>query len=173
MNRRCERRDCLPCQSRENDSGGIGCQKENVTYTITCRECARSGKKAVYWGETSKTGYKRGTEHVDGLKREVEKAPLWRHSRVFHNGVKRIEWYRMKVEKVHRTPLVRQISEGVEISRCDADIVMNSKGEWNGSRLPRMVIERGDKVELDSDDINVRMMNWEDRRWGTNDKNSD
>ena len=73
----------------------------------------------------------------------------------------------MKIEKVHRTPLVRQVSEGVEIARCKADVVMNSKGEWNGSKLPRMVIERGDKVELDEDDINIRMMNWEERKRDT------
>ena len=67
----------------------------------------------------------------------------------------------MKIQKTHRTPLGRQVAEGVEINRCEADIIMNSKGEWNGSRLPRMIIERGEKIELDENDINVRMMNWE------------
>ena len=44
---RCERTDCLPCQGKEEDGGGINCQKENVTYTIRCTECARAGKKAI------------------------------------------------------------------------------------------------------------------------------
>ena len=126
----------MPCTSKEKE-GGISCQKENVTYTITCRECGRLGQKAVYWGETCRNGYKRGCEHEEGLLKEIEKSPLWRHSRVFHGGQKKIEWFCMKVEKIHRTPLVRQVSEGVEIARCQADIVMNSKGEWNGSKLPR------------------------------------
>ena len=119
----------------------------------------RLGQKAVYWGETCRNGYKRDCEHEEGLLKEIEKSPLWRHSRVFHGGQKKIEWFCMKVEKIHRTPLVRQVSEGVEIARCQADIVMNSKGEWNGSKLPRMVIDRGEKVELDRDNVNVCMMN--------------
>ena len=40
---------------------------------------------------------------------------------------------------------------------------MKSKGEWNGSKLPRMVKERGEDVELDDGDINSRMMNWDER----------
>ena len=32
----CEREECLPCGSRES-GGGINCQKENVTYTISCK----------------------------------------------------------------------------------------------------------------------------------------
>ena len=72
----------------------------------------------------------------------------------------------MKVQKSHRTPLASQVGEGVEINSCKSKIVMNSKGEWNGSRLPRMVIEQGEEIELDEDDINIRMTNWEkdDRR---------
>ena len=69
----------------------------------------------------------------------------------------------MKVIKSHRTPLMRQVAEGVEIATCQAEVVMNSKGEWNGSRLPRMVIERGEKIDLDEGDVNIRMMNWESR----------
>ena len=67
----------------------------------------------------------------------------------------------MKVQKTHRTPLCRQIAEGVEINLCQADVILNSKGEWNGSRLPRMLVERGEQVELDENDVNVRTMNWE------------
>ena len=67
----------------------------------------------------------------------------------------------MKVERSHKTPLVRQISEGVEIANCKAEIIMNSKGEWNGSRLLKMVIERGEDIEFDEGDIHSRMMNWE------------
>ena len=30
---------------------------------------------------------------------------------------------------------------------CKAKIVMNSKGEWNGSRIPRVVVEVADKIQ--------------------------
>ena len=47
----------------------------------------------------------------------------------------------MKVVETHRTPLSRQVHEGVAIETNTADIIMNSKTEWNQLRLPRIVIE--------------------------------
>ena len=141
---RCEREDCLPCLSC-SDRPGVGCQTENITYTIRCRECARRGTSAMYWGESARTGFKRGKEHVEGLFKEWEKAPLWRHSSTFHNGTKELAWYEMRVVRSHRTPLNRQVDEGVEIALCTADIVMNSTAELNGTRIPRIVIEEREK----------------------------
>ena len=40
---------------------------------------------------------------------------------------------------------------------------MNSKGEWNGSRLPRVRIERGEVIENEENDLDNRMMNWDSR----------
>ena len=102
----------------------ISCQKENITYTIRCRECAKAGVSALYWGKSARTGFKRGKEHVEGLQKEWEKAPLWRHASQFHEGSKETAWYEMKVMRSHRTPLVRQVEEGVEIAMCKADVVM-------------------------------------------------
>ena len=55
--------------------------------------------------------------------------------------------FTMKVIRSHRTPLTRQIHESVEIENSSANILMNSKGEYNGSKIPRIVIEVGDKLE--------------------------
>ena len=155
--RRCERQTCLPCQSKEKD-GGISCQKESITYRIKCMECGRQGKDAEYWGESARTGYKRGKEHLEGLVEENEDAPLWRHSVVFHEGAKNPEWYRMKVIRAHRTAMQRQIEEGVEIDHSKADILLNSKGEWNGSKLPKIVMETGKDINEDSFACGRRMM---------------
>ena len=89
--RRCEIGSCLPCQSKEKD-GGISCQKESITYRIICTECGKNGKDAKYWGESARTGYKRGREHLKGLAEENENAPLWRHTVVFHQGDKNQDW---------------------------------------------------------------------------------
>ena len=124
----CERIDCLPCREKEK-AGGVNCQTENITYSISCKECKRQGRIALYWGESARTGYKRGKEHIEGLEKEWEKAPLWRHVESYHGGAKVPEWFMMKVQKTHRNPLSRQIAEGVEIAHCEAEIVMNSKGE--------------------------------------------
>ena len=86
-----------------------------------------------------------------------EKAPLWRHVDGFHGGIQEKDWFKMKVERSRRTPMSRQIEEGVEILKCRAGIIMNAKGEWNGSKLPRLLVERGDKVEVEKDDPYERM----------------
>ena len=53
----------------------------------------------------------------------------------------------MKVVRSHMTPLARQIHESVEIEWSQAKIILNSKGEWNGSRIPRVRVEVGEKLE--------------------------
>ena len=60
--------------------------------------------------------------------------------------------------------MARQIEEGVEINQSKADIIMNAKGEWNGSRLPRIRIERGEHVDKEEDDPG-------DRIWKEDEKN--
>ena len=56
----------------------------------------------------------------------------------------------MRMEKVFRKPLARQIREGVEIEMSE-QILMNSKSEWNSSGIPRIVIEKGERQIEDSD----------------------
>ena len=53
----------------------------------------------------------------------------------------------MNLEKTFRKPLERQVREGVELEMCTADIVMNSKAEWNGSRITQIVIEEREKTD--------------------------
>ncbi len=47
------------------------------------------------------------------------------------------------------TAMRRQVMEAVLISIKKCDIVMNSKAEWNGVRLPRITLEVGAGVRLD------------------------
>ena len=144
----CDREDCLPC-SEEKGKGG-NCQQESITYRITCRECLRRNMKSEYTGESSRTSYLRGREHMEGLRNEKEDNALWKHCMTEHGGEK--VKFGMKVLRSHRSPLTRQIQESIEIEHSKADIVMNSKGEWNGSRIPRIVIEVGDKIQEEEEE---------------------
>ena len=144
----CSRSDCLPCKWEKGKGGN--CQQENVVYSISCLECRRNNIKAEYTGESSRTAYLRGKEHIEGLENEKEKNALWKHCCQEH-GMKKVD-FSMKVLRGHKTPLTRQIQEGVEIEFSEAKIIMNSKGEWNGSRIPRIVIEVGEDVLDDDDD---------------------
>ena len=144
----CDREDCFPCLNEKGKGGN--CQQESVCYTITCLECEMGGIKAEYQGETSRTAYLRGSEHLQGLENEDEKNALWKHCCQEHQG--RHVKFKMKVLRSHKTPLTRQIQESVEIECSLAKIIMNSKGEWNGSRIPRIKIEVGEKLQEEDDD---------------------
>ena len=128
----------------EKGKGG-NCQQENVVYRIICSECGKSGTKAEYTGETSRTAYLRGREHLDGLEKENGKNALWKHCATVQSGAK-VE-FRMKVIRSHKSPMTRQVHESIEIEHSKANIIMNSKGEWNGSRIPRVVVEVADEVQ--------------------------
>ena len=52
----------------------------------------------------------------------------------------------MTLVKKHQTALQRQIHEALNIEGSRADIVLNKKCEWNGSRIPRLRVEVGDKL---------------------------
>ena len=72
----CEREDCWACC----DERSMGqCRYEGVTYSITCLGCLSQGIKAEYSGESSRSLYQRGAEHLRDLKARAEESPLWKH----------------------------------------------------------------------------------------------
>ena len=50
--------------------GGEGgnCQQESVLYLISCLKCKAKGDVVEYVGESSRTGHRRGTEHLADLR---------------------------------------------------------------------------------------------------------
>ena len=64
----------------------------------------------------------------------------------------------MEVVERHQSPMSRQIHEGVELETCKAQVVMNSKSEWNGSKIPRIMIEVGEDIEQDDTNGKNRAM---------------
>ena len=52
----------------------------------------------------------------------------------------------MKVLSKHKTAMERQITKLVRIETEKVDILLNSKDEWNGSKILRVVLEIGDRV---------------------------
>ena len=56
----------------------------------------------------------------------------------------------MRMEAGFKKPLARQIREGVEIESSKGEL-MNSKAEWFNSKIPRIVIEAGEKLTEDKE----------------------
>ena len=118
----------MSCLHEKEGSGGK-CRREGVVYRITCLECEKENTAAVYWGETARTGYERGVEHIEGLESKYEKNALWKHSSIHHEGELQEKDFKMEIVEGHRSPLNRQIHEGVELDTNSSTIVMNSKSE--------------------------------------------
>ena len=74
------------------------------------------------------------------------KNALVKHSIDHHQEMETHPEFTMQVLSVHKTALHRQVTEAVLIERTKASVIMNSKGEWNGSKLPRVILEVGNKV---------------------------
>ena len=138
--KKCERTNCLLCTS----NGKGSCRSRGVNYTITCTDCEQQqGLESIYIGETSRTPYTRGVEHLDNLAKKRESSVLWKHCRSQHDGVLENCHFRMDVTGVYRNDtMLRQIGEGVRIQRTPPQQLMNDRSEWNFIRLPRVGIEQ-------------------------------
>ena len=99
------------------------------------------GKKDIYQGETSYSAYTRGQEHIDKFNRRDPDSILHKHCQNEHQG--NIVRFRMDITGLfHQDSTLRQISEGVDIERTSARRLMNSRNEWNSSRIPQVSIQR-------------------------------
>ena len=93
---------------------------------------------------------KRG-EHLKGCSEQSDENALWKHLEGAHRGEnKGNEIFSMKVERGFRKALARQISEGVAIEMSEGEL-LNSKSEWNNSRIPRIIIEEGERQTEDTE----------------------
>lgn len=120
----CGRENCFPCKI---DKGGQ-CQRRNVGYQIECQAC-----KAIYHGETSRTMFLRGGEHLEGLNSKASDSVLWAHCVTCHGG--EVVPFRMKATGYFMEPLTRQVDEAVRIHCCTN--LMNRKSEWRKAAVPR------------------------------------
>jgi len=156
-------RSTTECMVHRN--GGRGdCNRENVVYKGTCLTCEQSGYsskpnqegrvvpvtqrrnniKSTYIGETSRSGFVRGAEHMDCLTNPRRTGSgsnaFVKHSELYHRGEEDNVQYKVDILKSFKKPMERQLWEGVEIQTTDADIKMNSKRDHYQTAVGRMVL---------------------------------
>ena len=114
------------------------CRKRNILYEIRCLTCEETEKERIkeacgedlekakeleskmaipkYIGETSRSAYERGFEHLDQLASLSKKSIMLKHMLFKHEGSEfsEIKWG-MFVLKYQRSAFERQISEAVKI----------------------------------------------------------
>ena len=128
-------------------------------YTLECGECEARGIKASYFGETARSSFLRGLSHQALLKDKDDSSPLWKHS-VEHHDAREDVVYTMKVMRNHPTALTRQIEESVAIEKKKVHVLMNSKGEWNSQRIPRIVVQVQGRDEEDEGERLPTVESW-------------
>ena len=98
----CTEKDCLICTNATRKSRK--CRTPNIVYKISCKECAKNGIKANYYGESSFNGYTRGAQHLEKYrsknKNTQEKSALRKHAQEQHND-KKVE-YKMEILKTFK-----------------------------------------------------------------------
>ena len=132
---------CLDKNNCPICTGGKGgrCREEGINYGIVCEKCG-----AQYYGESARNGYTRGQEHMNELQRKSKQSVLWRHVSECHSEEDTPPDFTMKVSKVRRNDAtLRQITEGVQISKTPPNSLINNKQEWNaGSGIVETVLTR-------------------------------
>ena len=108
------------------------------------QKTVKNGVSAHYYGESARTPFLRGREHLRGQAKGLEENPMAKHDSVHHPDLRGS--YSMKVLRRHKAPLGHQVQEAVEIEHSKAQVLLNRKGEFNGARVPRVTIEVGGKI---------------------------
>ena len=135
-------RQCMVCEGGDGEEGG-DCRESGVTYKIKClgEKGGEPGEQCgqPYHGETDRNGYTRGCEHKADLNNERDNSALWKHCVEKHGSVKQ-NFEMVIVDRVRNDATKRQILEAVRIQRAGPEQILNSRGEWNSNRVPRLTV---------------------------------
>ena len=113
MKEHCRRENCFMCTS-----GNVGdCWQTNATYVVICNVCMELENKEVeYFGESGRTLFSRGLNHLTGLRLGTKGNVLHEHNKEAHKHFKMTrEHWTMKMTGRYRTNIERQASEGLQI----------------------------------------------------------
>ena len=113
----------------------------NLQLGGKCLKCKTECEtKDIYRGESSGNAYTRGDEHLTNLNnRDLRQSPLWRHCLEVHNG--EVQEFEMNVTRSFKNDaMLRQITEAVQIDNTEQGRLMNTRAEWNMTRVPRATI---------------------------------
>ena len=93
----CQRSDCMICRSGDNQGD---CRRRNLVYQTSCSECSDKGRDTLYLGESSRSGYERGVEHLRDAKTQRENSHMFEHQQEELPDIKEVK-FKMKVIRGH------------------------------------------------------------------------
>ena len=98
-----------------------------------------------YIGESNRSGYERGREHMAQFRNMDEGSHLLKHYLKYHKNIKMEQMeVGMRIKSTFKSAIERQISEAVAICRAEQEGVnlMNSKAEYNRCKLSSLNTQR-------------------------------
>ena len=108
----------------------------------------RKARRYVYIGETNRSVYERGLEHVNDIASCKTSSHMLRHLIDVHEE-EEDSWeeirFGMKILKSTRTAMERQILESVLIQKARESNIMNNKAEYNRCAIPRLTAKLGER----------------------------
>merc|ERR1712130_717996 len=132
---------CLTCEKKE---------KEKIEEMELDEEeklrLLRKVRLHKYVGETSRSLYERGLEHLRDLNELKQESHMLKHYFDHHpeEELEKME-FGAKIIKAARTAFNRQVGESVYIQENAANhAILNSKSEYNRCALPRLTTKMGD-----------------------------
>ena len=108
----CGREKCVVCKD-EKQRGK--CKARSVTYQTSCDTCSARGREAIYIGESARSVFERSLEHLEDFKKEKDSSHMFAHTTEAHS-LEETPKFSIKVLKVHRSALYRQVHEAVMIA---------------------------------------------------------
>ena len=164
----CGRSNCFLCNTKNLTGKNLkkDCTKRNILYEIKCLTCEEENKQEIidtvedeaerktkleniktykYIGESGRSAYERGYEHLDQLASLNHKSHMLKHMLHKHEQMdfSEVRWG-MFILQYLRTAFERQIMEAVTIEKeSKTSEILNSKAEWNQCALPRLVTRIG------------------------------
>ena len=131
---------CMVCTSAGNSNPKISCRKNNVGYSLQCHTCEERNLEQVYEGETSRSAWLRGAEHLMGYKNKDPKNVIFKHKQSDHKNEEMV--MKMTVRNSFKDALTRQSNEAVRINRRENKTLLNSKCEMNHPPVARITVEK-------------------------------
>ena len=64
----------------------MACGHESICYVVCCDRCKDVKVESCYYGESARTAYLRGREHLHGQAKGAEDNPLSKHDDIHHEG---------------------------------------------------------------------------------------
>ena len=126
------------CPLCEGGDGGASHTRSGALYKGTCKLCDK-----IYYGETGDNGVTRVNQHRKSIEKKDSGNAFAKHLLIEHPDQQgNHEAFNIKVEKVFKKPLERQVTEGVMIAATDPEKLLNSKAEYLQPSVVRISASR-------------------------------